>query len=315
MYVIPMMPSIAMIIAVIGTVILVLEMLAAAPLWMVAHAYAGGDDFAPQQASYGYGAMVGVLVRPIALVFGFVFMYYMLNVSLWLMGTAFSMAFGGMTMTSTVGPVATVFLIAVILGGMFMVIRLNTRMVTHLADNLPNWMGGRSTNVPGGQEGVQEAQNIQSATQRAATGGGLAIRQGVKEAQQDKKSAAEKAAATKEAQRKEGKEDARWAGLQSAIESLGSKTGGGGGEEGGAGAGATGLAKTAEQTAEGAMAAAAQDAVTLHSADGNGTPAVAGWVDKSASPASGNPPPELAGPPPELVGPPRPPKNDEDPKV
>jgi conjugal transfer/type IV secretion protein DotA/TraY len=209
MYVIPMMPSFAMVIAIVGTIMLVLEMIVATPVWMVAHAYAGGDDFAPQQASYGYGALIGVLMRPIALTFGFVFMYYLLNVALWFMGTALAMAFGGMTMTSVVGPVAAVFLIGVILGAIFMVIRIVVGMVTHLADNIPNWMGGRSTNVPGGREAVHEAQGMQGTIQRTTTAGGVAIRQMVREGEAEKKAAAEKRASQAREEATQAREESR----------------------------------------------------------------------------------------------------------
>lgn len=57
-YIIPALPAMIMIAAVIGWVFLVVELLVAAPVWAVAHAYAEGEGFAPQQASYGYGALI-----------------------------------------------------------------------------------------------------------------------------------------------------------------------------------------------------------------------------------------------------------------
>ncbi|MDA8154094.1 MAG: DotA/TraY family protein, partial [Acidithiobacillus sp.] len=72
-YVIPAIPGAIMTIAVIGWLFLVMELMIAAPLWAAAHAYAEGEGFAPQQAQYGYGAAIGIVMRPVLLTFGFIF--------------------------------------------------------------------------------------------------------------------------------------------------------------------------------------------------------------------------------------------------
>jgi conjugal transfer/type IV secretion protein DotA/TraY len=89
-----------MITAVIGWLFLVVELLVASPIWVVAHAYAEGEGFAPQQASYGYGAMIGVMARPVALVFGFAFSFYIIGIASWFAAQALGIFLSGMLFNS-----------------------------------------------------------------------------------------------------------------------------------------------------------------------------------------------------------------------
>lgn len=136
-----------MIAAVIGWVFLVVELLVAAPVWAVAHAYAEGEGFAPQQASYGYGAAIGVLMRPVAIVFGFVFSFFVINIAMWFASIGLGIFLSGMLTDVVMGPISMFATISVILGVIFMTLRYVLRMITHLPENIPNWMGGRSNNT------------------------------------------------------------------------------------------------------------------------------------------------------------------------
>ena len=157
------MPGMLMITAVIGWLFLVVELLVAAPVWAVAHAYAEGEGFAPQQANYGYGAMIGVLMRPVALVFGFVFMFFIMNIAMWFAAVAMALFLSTMITSSSIGFGTMLGAMSVIVATAFMVVKYVMQMITHLPDNLPNWMGGRGTNtgdLAAAQQGQSQAEGL-----------------------------------------------------------------------------------------------------------------------------------------------------------
>ena len=157
--------------AVIGWLFLVVELLVAAPIWAVAHAYAEGEGFAPQQASYGYGAMIGVLTRPVAIVFGFAFSFYIIGIACWFAAMAMGTFLSGMLADVNVGPGAFIGVTAIIMTTLFMVIRYVLKMITHLPDNLPRWIGGASNNVGDVQAAEGANQSAQNSTAQAALNG------------------------------------------------------------------------------------------------------------------------------------------------
>ncbi|MDR1657727.1 MAG: DotA/TraY family protein [Deltaproteobacteria bacterium] len=70
-YFLPAMPFLIYLAGVITWVITVVEALAAAPLWVAAHALPEGDGLAGNGGRQGYLLMLGVLLRPPLMVFGF----------------------------------------------------------------------------------------------------------------------------------------------------------------------------------------------------------------------------------------------------
>lgn len=175
-FIIPSLPAMILIAAVVGWLFLVVELLVAAPIWAVAHAYAEGEGFAPQQASYGYGAMIGVLMRPVAIVFGFAFSFYIIGIACWFASMALGTFLSGMLADVDIGPGAFVGISAIIVSTLFMVIRYTLRMITHLPDNLPRWMGGQGNNV--GDAAAAESANAGAERGAGQAGRGVfALRQ------------------------------------------------------------------------------------------------------------------------------------------
>ena len=169
--------------AVIGWLFLVVELLVAAPIWAVAHAYAEGEGFAPQQASYGYGAMIGVLMRPVAIVFGFAFSFYIIGIACWFAAMAMGTFLSGMLADVNVGPGAFIGVTAIIMTTLFMVIRYVLKMITHLPDNLPRWMGGQGNNVGDAAAADAANQGAERGTAQAARGAFALRQQSFKESQ------------------------------------------------------------------------------------------------------------------------------------
>ncbi len=142
-YIFPAIPSMIMIAAIIGWLFLVVELMVAAPLWAAAHAFAEGEGFASPQAKYGYMAALGIVMRPLLLTFGFVFFFFIVNIAGWFTGMALKVVFKGMA-GDDIGPVAFLGLSTVAIITLFMVLKMSMKLITHLADRLPQWIGGHS---------------------------------------------------------------------------------------------------------------------------------------------------------------------------
>lgn len=146
-YVIPSMPSLIMISAVTGWVILVLEMLVAAALWAAAHAYAEGEGLASPEAKQGYAIAIGIIFRPVLITFGFIFAYILITTMGHFTGMTLSMFFGSLLAGKVVGPVAAVSIILIALSTVMMVLKQVLNLTTHLADHVPRWMGGQGASL------------------------------------------------------------------------------------------------------------------------------------------------------------------------
>lgn len=80
-YMLPMLPFLAWVAAILGWLVLCLEALAACPVWLVAHCMPEGDGFAGASARAGYALFLSVLLRPALLVLSFFLCMVMLSVS------------------------------------------------------------------------------------------------------------------------------------------------------------------------------------------------------------------------------------------
>lgn len=140
-YVIPMMPALLMVLAIIGWMVLVIEMLVAGPLLAAAHAYADGQDFAPPQTRHGYSVAIGATMRPLLLTFGFIFAWLLMDVSGAFLGMALDVYLHSLVGTD-VGPVAVVSMVGVIAAGALGMVYFVMRLITHLAQHVPMWLGG-----------------------------------------------------------------------------------------------------------------------------------------------------------------------------
>ncbi|MBZ0071428.1 MAG: DotA/TraY family protein [Gammaproteobacteria bacterium] len=140
-YVIPMTPAILMVLAIVGWMVLVIEMLVAAPLLAVAHAFAGGSDFAAPETRHGYAVAIGATMRPLLLTFGFIFAWLLIDVSMAFLGMALEVYLYSLVGTTT-GPVMILSTIGVVLAAITALVYYVMRLVTHLAQHVPMWIGG-----------------------------------------------------------------------------------------------------------------------------------------------------------------------------
>ena len=155
-YVIPMMPALLMVLAIIGWMVLVIEMLVAGPLLAAAHAFSDGQDFAPPQTRHGYSVAIGATMRPLLLTFGFIFAWLLMDVSGSFLGMALDVYMHSLVGTD-VGIVAVVSMVGVIAAGALGMVYFVMRLVTHLAQHVPMWLGGTQGTDLGTDSAAQQA--------------------------------------------------------------------------------------------------------------------------------------------------------------
>jgi len=193
-YYLPAIPFIRWISALAGWVILIVESLVAAPLWLCAHALPEGDGAAGQHGRRGYLLLLGILIRPPLMVAGFFCAVILMNVLGRMIGASFEMFIAGTSQTKIIGITGT-FSMLVILG--IVVIMLANKffsLIHYLPEHVTNWIGqqfhslgekedqsgvkgvfvGSTNAVNSGVQGVKELRNQIASKNRGGTGGGTA---------------------------------------------------------------------------------------------------------------------------------------------
>ena len=140
-YYLPAIPFIRWISALVGWVILIVESLIAAPLWLCAHALPEGDGAAGQHGKRGYLLLLGIVIRPPLMVAGFFSAVILLNILGQLLGTGFEMFIAGTSQTKIIGITGT-FSMLIILG--IVVIMMANKffsLIHYLPEHVTNWIG------------------------------------------------------------------------------------------------------------------------------------------------------------------------------
>lgn len=181
-YYLPAIPFIRWVSALCGWIILIVESLIAAPLWICAHALPEGDGAAGQHGRRGYMLFLAILIRPPLMVAGFFCAVVLLNVLGRLVGTGFELIFSGMSQTKMMGLVGTVSM-SIILGAVIiMAANKCFSLIHYLPEHVTNWIGqqlhslgekedqaGTKTVIAGSTNAISESSR--EAHQRVKSGG------------------------------------------------------------------------------------------------------------------------------------------------
>ena len=162
-YVFPALPGIIMMVSVVAWLFLVVELIVACVLWAAAHVFAEGEGFSPPQAQYGYSAAIGIIFRPLLLTLSFIFVFFIIDIGGWFMGSALAIMLNGMG-GMHIGLIGLAATFAVVISAVFMFIKTALKRLTQLADHAPQWMGGHSG------QGLGEGDIAQGAIQNAGGG-------------------------------------------------------------------------------------------------------------------------------------------------
>lgn len=142
-YMLPMMPFLLWLGAVVGWLILCVEAIFAAPVWAVMHLHPNGDDVAGKGAN-GYNLVLSLMLRPVLMVFGFIAAVVMLSV----FGQFVNRIFADVFLVSQQDSGFFVWLGAFLAGPiiycivMFFVIKKMFTVIYMIPDQLLNWFSG-----------------------------------------------------------------------------------------------------------------------------------------------------------------------------
>lgn len=140
-YYLPAIPFIRWISALAGWVLLIVESLVAAPLWICAHALPEGEGAAGQHGRRGYLLFLGVILRPPLMVAGFFGAVILMNVLGRLLGQGFEILVSGAAQTKMLGVTGTISMV-VILGIIVMMLANKFFSLIHyLPEHVTGWIG------------------------------------------------------------------------------------------------------------------------------------------------------------------------------
>lgn len=140
-YFLPAIPFIRWIAALAGWVILLVESLIAAPLWLCAHALPEGDGAAGQHGKRGYMLLLGVLIRPPLMVVGFFSAVLLMNVMGKLIGLGFLTFLGGASQARVMGITASIAMLVILGVVVIMLANKFFSLIHYLPEQVTNWIG------------------------------------------------------------------------------------------------------------------------------------------------------------------------------
>lgn len=140
-YYLPAIPFIRWISALVGWIILIVEALVAAPLWLCAHALPEGDGAAGQHGKRGYFLLLGILIRPPLMVVGFFTAVVLMNVVGRLLGAGFEIFIAGTSQTKILGITGTFSMLVIL--GIVVIMTANKffSLIHYLPEHVTNWIG------------------------------------------------------------------------------------------------------------------------------------------------------------------------------
>ncbi|MBJ2433177.1 DotA/TraY family protein, partial [Salmonella enterica subsp. enterica serovar Typhimurium] len=141
--VIPMLPYVMWFGVCVGWMILCLEAMIAAPLWVITHLHPDGDGVVGRGGA-GYGLVLSLTMRPALMVTGLIAAYTMLPILGGVVNETFSGAFGMMSANAGIGIIESLALIAVYIALMFTVVKKSLSLIHVIPDEIMKWLGVHS---------------------------------------------------------------------------------------------------------------------------------------------------------------------------
>lgn len=139
--ILPMLPYIMWFGVTIGWMVLCLEAMIAAPLWVVVHLHPDGDGVVGRGGA-GYSLVLSLTLRPALMILGLISAYTMLPILGGILNETFSGAFGMVAAGGYVGIIESLAVIGVYIGMMFMIVRKAFSLIHVVPDEIMKWIGG-----------------------------------------------------------------------------------------------------------------------------------------------------------------------------
>jgi conjugal transfer/type IV secretion protein DotA/TraY len=168
-YILPNLPFMIWIGIIIGWTIMVVEAVIAAPLWAVMHLHPNGDDLTGRGGN-GYMLLLGLLLRPVLIIFGLIASIVLSGLFGQLVNKVFFDVFSANMGDSGVGFFAMIFGTGIYAAIMMTVIKQTFNLMHVIPDQLMRWIGG------GGEQLGQYAGGFSGeGMAKAAAAGGAAV--------------------------------------------------------------------------------------------------------------------------------------------
>lgn len=171
----PGVPMILWLFNIIGWMIQVAKSIIAFPVWAVAHAIPEGEGIAGMTARQGYILVIGIVLRPLLLVFGIMLGAVILAMVGWLMRFMMPLTFAGIDVQGAPGFMSVVAY-AIIYVAIAIAAAMKCFALSHeLADEILEWIGGNARTLGDGRsiEGLQGSTAGTARTIADAGGGGM----------------------------------------------------------------------------------------------------------------------------------------------
>ena len=151
-----MLPAILFSIGVIGWIVLVLEMLVAAPIWAFSHVLPEGDGLLGSSGRAGYFHALDILARPTLMVFGLFLAILVVNAAAWFLGTGLQIAFASSMQGSVVGIWSALMELVIVMAVVYLMANKSVHLISVVPGKVMRWIG-QSLGV--GDE-IQEERNV-----------------------------------------------------------------------------------------------------------------------------------------------------------
>jgi conjugal transfer/type IV secretion protein DotA/TraY len=170
----PALPFIRWMAGLAAWIILLVESLVAAPLWLAAHALPEGEGMAGQHGQRGYMLLLGILLRPPLMVAGFFAAVLLINVMGRLVGEIFLFFVAGVGQTKTVGLVGSISMLIILGITILMLVNKFFGLMQHLPEHIINWIGQQFHSL-GEKEDSARAQSAFGGSTAAVSSAGHAM--------------------------------------------------------------------------------------------------------------------------------------------
>ncbi len=146
-YYLPALPMILWISGLVGWVILVLESLVAAPLWVAAHALPEGEGLAGQHGRQGYFLFLNVLIRPALMVTGLLFSMVLMAAIGKLIGLSMTILGISLAGRYTFGLISTIAMSVILCSLILIVAHKVYGLIAHFPATIMRWVGQQFHNL------------------------------------------------------------------------------------------------------------------------------------------------------------------------
>lgn len=157
-YVLPMLPYIMMLFAVLGMIILVAEALVAAPLWALFHVRMDGQDFVDQSQKPGYMIAFNLFLRPVLTVFGLILSFGVFGSMVWFTNLTFNTA-GKSLMSGSGDLLGLAVMVAILTYLHYQICIRSFTLINQVPDRVVRWFGQGGENL-GEQSDAEGATNV-----------------------------------------------------------------------------------------------------------------------------------------------------------